>query len=234
MQSGRVAKILKRAAAVAAILMIASTAVIAAAIWLIALDKVSKLRLALESSTPVAPLVRSAILAAEDPIWGQRPQLSVRAFLPAPEGTVRCGPSPIAFVLVRSISPRRRALLWHVETSIATYVVARIFSPEELLRIYAHELYLGRVAGRSIRGVAEASAVYFGKAAQDLTLAEAATIAAMIRSPNVFSPVKSPARVLERRDKVLALMLRFGFIDERELNRALDEPLRAPTAPDFT
>lgn len=224
------AKTLKRAIAVAAIVIVASTAIVATAVGLIVRDEVSALRRGLKTSALLAPTLRSAIVAAEDPTAGERPRFSLRAFLPAREGTVRCGPSPIAFVLVRSISPPRRALRWHVETSITTYAIATIFSPEELLRIYAHELYLGRVAGRNIRGVEEASAAYFGKAAHQLTLPEAATIAGMIRNPQVFSPIDFPARALERRDNVLALMFRFGFIDERELARALQAPLGARPA----
>lgn len=218
---------LKRALRILAVVVIGLTALLALSVWLIARDEVTHLRsIASKTTTPLAPLVRSAILAAEDPILIERPRVSLGSFLPPPKGTLRCGPSPIAYVLVRSISPRRRPLRWHIETAVTTHVVTRIFSPETLLRIYAHELYLGTIEGQNIRGVESASNVYFGKATSDLTPAEAATLAAMIRAPNVFSPVKHPARTIARRDQVLARMLRLGFIDRPTYQRAIDEPLR--------
>jgi penicillin-binding protein 1A len=104
--------------------------------------------------------------------------------------------------------------------------VASVFTPEELLRIYAHELYLGKVDGRAVLGADAASRVYFGKETRNLTIAEAAMLAAMIRSPHTFSPVRSPARAMERRNWVLERMLRLDLIEDREFRAAVAEPLR--------
>ena len=144
-------------------------------IWLVAHDDVARLR-AINARTTIqlAPAVRSAILAAEDPTLFERPRVSLRSFLPPRRGTRYCGPSPIAFVLIRNGAPPRRSLLWHFEAAIATYVVVSVFTPDELLRIYSHQLYLGTVNGHQIRGVDAASAIYFGKDTRDLSVAEAA------------------------------------------------------------
>ena len=130
---------------------------------------------------------------------------------------------------MRDADPSHRPWRRHVENAVATATVAYLFTPEELLRIYAHELYLGTVQGRQIRGVEEASRIYFGKDARELTLAEAATLAAMIRSPNFLSPVKHPERAVERRNRLLERMVRLRFIDEQQARSAVAEPLR--TAP---
>jgi penicillin-binding protein 1A len=205
---------------------IALTLLAALGVWLIAGPKVARLRAIAARSAPVAPLVRDAILAAEDPLFLERPRLSLRAFVPLSSRMRACAPT-LAYQLVCSMTPRRRALWWSLETTVSTYVVTRVFEPEELLRIYAHELYMGH----NVMGVEAASAVYFAKASGDLTPAQAATIAAMIRSPNFYSPVKYPERVLPRRNFVLERMRTLGFIDERAFRAAIQEPLgAAPSA----
>lgn len=213
-------------ATVVAIVML----VAASAVWWIARDNVSQLRVALSASPPLTPAVRTAIIAAEDPVLDVRPRFSLLALLPPRKNTVRCGPSPIAFMAVRSVSTPRRAWRWHAENAIATYAVASTFSPEELLRIYAGTVYLGKVQGRAVTGVDDASSVYFHKTARELTVAEAATLAAMIRSPHAYSPVKYPARTVDRRNKILQRMHQAGAIDDHQWQQAIGQPLRLSTA----
>ena len=227
MRSGRSGRgFLKRSLIVLSALALITAILAAGCVRWISHDKVEKLRSVAETAGPVPPALRSAILAAEDPLLLTRPRVSLRSLLPPPRGTVQCGPSPIAYVLVRSMSRPRRAWRWHVETAVATYVVASVFTPEELLRIYAHELYMGNVDGRAVIGADAASQVYFGKETRHLTIAEAAMLGAMIRSPNVFSPIRFPARAMERRNRLLERMLRLRLIDEHEFRAAVAEPLR--------
>ena len=184
---------MKKALAVAA----SFVAILMIAAWLLVRDEVAAVRaLSTRSVEPLSRNVRASIIAAEDP-------------------------STIAFTLVRSVTRPRRALRWHLETGIATLVISRMFTAEELLTIYAHHVYLGH----EVRGVEAASRVYFGKSACDLTPAEAATIAGMIRSPSYYSPLNHPARAAERRDRVLERMHRLGFIDKNEFERATASPL---------
>ena len=108
---------------------------------------------------------------------------------------------------------------------MTAYVVSRLFTPDALFRVYAHELYLGNVGRQLVRGVEAASRTYFGKTAGELTTAEAATIAAMIRSPNAYSPLRFPLRARARRNRVLEAMRHDGFIDQAEYQRSIAEPL---------
>ena len=66
----------------------------------------------------------------------------------------------------------------------------------------------------TITGVGEAARHYFGKEASDLDLAESATLAAIIKAPNVYSPLRNPARATQRRDLVLRLMREEKKIDD--------------------
>lgn len=207
----------KRALVVFAIVIGIATLSLATAVWLLTRDEVRALRAIEAGAQPVPPLVTAAIIAAEDPLFGERerPSLaawsrSLRASLQSSPRIVGCGPSPLAYTLVRNVTPRRRMLRWHFETTVSTLVVHSLFTPDELLRIYAHQVYLGKNKGRAIHGIQEASAFYFGKRASELTPAEAATLAALIRNPHHY--LRSRARLDARRDRVLAEMHRRGAI----------------------
>lgn len=181
------------------------------AVWLIARHDVARLRVHAErSKAPVPPMLRAAILAGESIVL-ERPRLTWRAVRGATQRSPRvmhCGPASLEYRLVR------RAFGCSRREMISAYVVGRLFDPEELFRIYAHRLYLGRAGGQDVIGIESGSRAYFGKAAHELTAAEAATIAAMIRAPNYYSPARHPAQLLARRNYVLGRMNRFDAVTE--------------------
>ena len=69
------------------------------------------------------------------------------------------------------------------------YIAERRYSKDEILENYINDIYLGQRGQEGIYGVWEASEFYFSKEPRDLTIAEMATIAGMIRSPNRFNPL---------------------------------------------
>jgi len=99
---------------------------------------------------------------------------------------------------------------------------------QEIFTLYANQIYLGQQSGMSIYGVGEASNAYFGKDVSQLSLAEAAFIAGIIRSPNRYNPYKHPERVKERRNQVLESMAETGDITPQQLaeNRTIDIVLK--------
>ncbi|HET9468143.1 MAG TPA: PBP1A family penicillin-binding protein [Vicinamibacterales bacterium] len=96
---------------------------------------------------------------------------------------------------------------------------------EEVLELYLNDVYLGNRGSFAIHGVAEAARLYFGKDVNNLSLAEAATIAGIIQSPNVLSPFNSPAKARDRRNVVLRAMERGGYISADAAAAAIKEPL---------
>lgn len=96
---------------------------------------------------------------------------------------------------------------------------------EEIFTLYVNQIYLGQQSGVSIYGVGEASNVYFGKDVSQLTLAEAAFLAGIIRSPNRYNPFKNPERVAERRNQVLDSMLEAGEIATEQHSQARSSKL---------
>jgi penicillin-binding protein 1A len=98
----------------------------------------------------------------------------------------------------------------------------RHYSKEQILEAYLNQILFGH----GWYGVESAARHYFGKGAAQLTLAEAATLAALPKGPAIYDPIKYPARARQRRDLVLSLMLDQKFIAPAAAAAARREPLR--------
>ena len=103
-----------------------------------------------------------------------------------------------------------------VTEAYMSLIVETRLTKEEIFTLYANQIYLGQQSGVSIYGVGEASNVYFGKDVSQITLAEAAFLAGIIRSPNRYNPYKNLEKVAERRNQVLDSMLEAGEIPEAQ------------------
>ncbi len=223
------ATFLRNALAAIAIAAIASAALVVLGVWLIVHDDVARLR-AIERANPTPPplLLVASIVAIEVGPCPAADESSVRSG--HYESLRKCRGSTLAYTLVKSAaSPPQRILYRQLKVMVKAQVVARWFTPEELWRIYAHEIYLGTIDGRQIHGLEPASRVYFGKGAHALTLPEAATITGMIHSPNAGSPFRHPERALIRRNLVLRLMLDRGYIGQENYEHAVSAPLGTTT-----
>ena len=97
----------------------------------------------------------------------------------------------------------------------------RRFTPEQIFTIHQNIADFGN----GQYGVEAASQYYFERSAAQLSLADSALLAGMIRAPNMLSPYKHPDRALERRNEVLDLMRQRGKITEAEYESARAAPL---------
>ncbi len=120
----------------------------------------------------------------------------------------------------RFLSAKRTLSRKFVEAGLAVMIEARL-SKDEILEAYLNEVYLGHRDGREVRGLGEASRVYFGKPPEKLTPAEVALIAGMIRAPNRDNPDERSKIAKQRRDAVLGVMLQKGWIDKSALDKAV-------------
>src|SRR4029077_11446416 len=98
--------------------------------------------------------------------------------------------------------------------------LARAYSKDPILEVYLNEVYLGQRGSVSICGVQAASRYFFGRNVSDLSLAEAATLAGLIRNPGGYNPFTHPDRAVERRDLVLGAMLDEGFAEKQAVAKA--------------
>ena len=108
-----------------------------------------------------------------------------------------------------------------IEEIILAINIERNYSKDEILNMYLNLIYLGE----GTYGVEAASYTYFDKKARDLSLAEAATLAGLTKSPSRSSPFKNQARTLERRNLVLRKMFEEGFISRGQYATAKETPL---------
>ena len=104
----------------------------------------------------------------------------------------------------------------------------RELTKDEIFELYLNKSFFGNRA----YGVAAAAEFYYGKTLDELTLAEAATLASIPKFPSSGNPIINPTRALERRDYVLLRMREEGFITPEVERAAQAEPIAAsPHAP---
>ncbi|HEY1542920.1 MAG TPA: transglycosylase domain-containing protein, partial [Xanthobacteraceae bacterium] len=99
---------------------------------------------------------------------------------------------------------------------LVTSKVEKILSKQEILALYLNSIYFGRNAW----GVEMAARTYFGKSIKDVTLAEGALLAGLVKGPNYFNPDRAPDRARDRLDYVLGRMKDDGVITADQLKEA--------------
>ena len=107
-----------------------------------------------------------------------------------------------------------------IKEAILSLRIERALSKERILEIYLNETYFGFGS----YGVAAASLNYFDKPLDELTIAEAAYIAALARAPANYHPIRNPERAKDRRDLAIGRMLEEGYITKAEAEAALATP----------
>lgn len=172
-----------------------------------------------------------AVVVSEDARFFQHPGVDPIGILRALVRNLRAGGaeeggSTLTQQLVKNyyLTNERTVRRKVVEAFMALILDAK-YSKEEILEAYLNDIYLGRNRSISILGVGQASRFYFGKPVSEASVAEAAMLAAMIPSPNNYSPFEDPARAKERRDILLEQMERRDKITAEQLAEALAEPL---------
>jgi penicillin-binding protein 1B len=179
----------------------------------------------------IPKVVIEAVIATEDRGFYSHEGVSLRGIIRAAYTDLRhkaltTGGSTLTQQLVKNLylNPERTFRRKAQEAVMAILLEAR-YSKDEILEAYLNEIYLGQNGAVQIIGVEQASQVYFGKHVTYLSLPEAATLAGIIRSPNVLSPLKYPERAKPRRDTVLQLMFDQKKISKEEYDAAVKSPL---------
>ena len=98
-------------------------------------------------------------------------------------------------------------------------------SKKQIFEQYANRIYFGRRAGVNITGFEAAAEYYFSRRLPELSVAQAATLAGIVQRPSYFDPLRHPDRALARRNTVLALMHRNGYLSDTDLAVAARAPL---------
>ena len=137
-------------------------------------------------------------------------------------GGIKEGASTITQQLVKNthLSHEKTITRKIREISIAREIEKR-YSKDEIIAMYLSVIYFGN----GIYGAKDAAKAYFSKNIEELTLSECATLAGIVKNPQGYSPVKSKAKAIERRNLVLKLMFEQGRIGEDEYETAKSEDL---------
>ena len=109
-----------------------------------------------------------------------------------------------------------KTLIRKIREAFLAINIERRYSKDEILSLYLNQIYLGEGA----YGVEAAARTYFGKHAQELTLAEGALIAGLPRSPALYSPINHPERARQRMRTVLDRLLTEGYITQSDHDAA--------------
>jgi len=179
--------------------------------------------------------VGQAFVAVEDQRFYQHNGVDIIGIAGALKDDImgaRRGASTITQQLVGNMHPQAVnrndiSLERKVREQQAAREMEKHYTKEQILEAYLNVISFGH----GFYGIESAARHYFGKPASQLTLAEAATLAAMPKGPALYDPVLHPDRVRERRNTVLALMAQQHYVTAQEAAAAQAEPL--VTVPDY-
>lgn len=170
-----------------------------------------------------------ALLAAEDDNfanhYGVDPGSLVRAAAQILKtGRIQTGGSTITMQVAKNFFlSSERSFSRKANEILLALQIERELTKDEILELYVNKIYLGNRA----YGIEAASQVYYGKSISEISLAEMAMIAGLPKAPSRFNPIANPERSMERRNWILARMLKLGRISDAQYQDAVNEPLTA-------
>jgi penicillin-binding protein 1A len=178
-------------------------------------------------SSAIPPLVKQAFISAEDKNFythnGVDPEGIVRAGLILVQGGKRVqGASTITQQVAKNfLLTNERSFERKIREALLSFRIEATYSKEKILELYLNEIYLGL----GNYGVAAAALNYYGKSVHELTVAEAAYLAALPKAPNNYHPFQKRERAIERRNWVIDRMVENGYVAKADGEKAKSEPL---------
>jgi penicillin-binding protein 1A len=184
----------------------------------------------------IPKLVTNAFVAAEDKNFYQHPGIDPSGIARAAmlyvqnygSGRHPQGASTITqqvaknFLLTNEVSFERK-----IKEALLALRIERTYSKEKILELYLNEIYLGFGA----YGVAAASLLYFDKSVHELTIAQAAYLAALPKGPNNYNPFRRKEEAIARRNYVIDRMAEDGYITADAAEQAKKQPLEIAVRP---
>lgn len=180
----------------------------------------------LVSYEQIPKTVKEALLAAEDNSFFRHTGIDFRRLLSTAVQDILYWEKKGASTLTMQLSKLRftspaKTLDRKIKDMLFALQIEKNYSKEQIFTFYCNQIYLGH----GIYGIAAAADFYFDKPLDQLTLAESAVIAGIIRSPENYSPIRHPDRALNRRNYALRRLHEEGYIDTTTYQKAVQEPL---------
>src|SRR5690242_6844435 len=186
-------------------------------------------RRAVVSIADVPPLLKHAIIAAEDERFYQHPGIDYIGVLRAAyanlvAGGKRQGASTITMQVARNFFlSSEKTLTRKLYEALLAFKIEHSLNKEQILELYVNQIYLGQRA----YGFGAASQTYFGKSLDQLSLGEIAILAGLPKAPSLYNPIANPQRAKQRQQYVLRRMTELGYITAAQYEEAFKAPLRA-------
>ena len=175
----------------------------------------------------IPAVMKQAILAAEDERFYQHPGIDTLGILRAAYsnfvgGGKRQGASTITMQVARNFFlSSEKTVTRKLYEMLLAFKIENNLGKDQILEIYVNQIYLGQRA----YGFSAAAQIYFGKALQDVSLAEAAMLAGLPKAPSAYNPVANPKRAQLRQHYVLRRMHELSFITDAQWKSAQSEAL---------
>lgn len=170
--------------------------------------------------------VQQAFIAIEDNRFYEHSGIdyrgTARALVSTLSGQEVQGGSTITQQLAKNaFLTQERTIVRKIKEAFIAKELEHKYTKDEILTMYLNQIYFGQGA----YGIESASMYYFGKHVQGLSIAEAATLAAIPKSPNYFNPFENPQASKERKELVIDQMYKYGMIDQATANAAKAQKL---------
>jgi len=184
-------------------------------------------RRAVVSIQDVPPVMKQAILAAEDDRFYQHGGVDYMGILRAAAanlagGGKRQGASTITQQVARNFFlSGEKTYTRKLYEALLSFKIENNLSKDQILELYINQIFLGQRA----YGFAAAAQIYFGKPLKDISIAEAAMLAGLPKAPSAYNPIVNPKRARIRQQYVLRRMHDLGYITDEQHESALKEPL---------
>ncbi len=179
----------------------------------------------------VPKLVIGAFLSAEDKNFYRHNGIDPEGIVRAVVNNFRHGKKQGASTITQQVA--KNFLLTNEQTfdrkireALIALRIESAFSKDRILELYLNEIFLGTLTpGRNLHGIAAAALDYFGKSVHELTVAEAAYLAALPKGPNNYHPFRRTQEALARRNQIIDLMAENGYTTREEAAKAKQQPL---------
>ncbi|MFO8048369.1 MAG: penicillin-binding protein 1A [Desulfosudaceae bacterium] len=196
-------------------------------------DKVLLTEFFAEKREPVSfrdipPELAAALVSTEDNRFYEHSGIDLKGIFRAAvtdlaAGEFVQGGSTITQQLAKTLFlTHQKTLLRKLKEALLAVQLERRYTKTEILTLYLNQVYFGSGA----YGVKSAAKIFFGKAPDDLTIAECALLAGMPKSPSRFSPLVNSSLAVQRRNTVLRQMLNQDILTPEEYQAARKEPLQ--------
>ncbi len=170
--------------------------------------------------------VKAAFLSAEDKNFYSHPGIDIQGFARAALHYVSGGPTQGGSTITQQVA--KNFLLTNEQTidrkikeAVLSFRIEQAYSKDRILELYLNEIYFGLGA----YGIAGAALTYFDKSVNELTLSEAAYLAALPKGPANYHPFRHTDRAIQRRNLIIGLMVENGYATREEAVKAEAEPL---------